>query len=40
MLKIQQYLREGNPLNSLRAEPYNLIIKEEGRPNIAVVLTI
>lgn len=35
MLKIQQYLREGNPLNSLRAEPYNLIIKEEG--NLAIL---
>lgn len=35
MLKIQQYLCEGNPLNSLRAEPYNLIIKEEG--NLAIL---
>lgn len=35
MLKIQQYLRQGNPLNSLRAAPYNLIIKEEG--NLAIL---
>lgn len=30
MLNVQQYLRQGNPLNSLRGEPYNLFIKEEG----------
>lgn len=30
MLNVQQYLRQGNPLNSLRGEPYNLIIQEEG----------
>ncbi len=35
MLKIQQYLRQGNSLNSLRAEPYNLIVKEEG--NLAII---
>lgn len=30
MLQLQQYLRQGNPLISLCAEPYNLIVKEEG----------
>lgn len=30
MLKLQEYLRQGNSLNSLRGAPYHLIIKEEG----------
>ena len=29
-LELQKYLRQGHSLNSLRAEPYNLIINEEG----------
>lgn len=37
MLKVQEYLRKGNPLDSLSAPPYNLIVKEE--ENNLVLLT-
>lgn len=35
MLKVQEYLLQGNPLISLMAPPYNLIVKEEG--NLALL---